>query len=132
MADRDQPVLEKEIMDKTVAYEHREEPRRTSIVQAHDRRHSAILAAGRRESLHKSFDNANLAMVFRDITHLEVPDDEGDSIDDIAVSWFVWLVALQPLSRVHSLATTLVSSRRCWSISKTISTDALPLRMKKN
>lgn len=94
MADREQPVLEKEIMDKTVAYEHREGPRRTSIVQAYDRRHSAILAAGRRESLRKSFDNANLAMVFPDTTHLEVSDDEGDSIDDIAVSWFVWLVAL--------------------------------------
>jgi SP family myo-inositol transporter-like MFS transporter 13 len=33
-------------------------------------------------------------MVFPDTTHLEVSDDEGDSIDDIAVSWFVWLVAL--------------------------------------
>jgi len=36
-----------------------------------------------------------MAMVFPDSTHVEVSDDEmgRNSIDDIATSWFVWLVA---------------------------------------
>lgn len=94
MPERDQGVLAKETGDKGATYEQREAPRRSSITQAYDRRHSAMLATGRRDSLRKSFDSANLAMVMPDHTHLEVTDDEGNSIDDIAVSWFVWLVAL--------------------------------------
>lgn len=44
----------------------------------------------------KDFDHANLSMVEADVTHLEMLDDttEANTIDDIATSWFVWLVAL--------------------------------------
>lgn len=47
------------------------------------------------ESLKKNFHSANIAMTTPDLTHLEVLDDTSpeNSIDDIAVSWFVWLVS---------------------------------------
>lgn len=51
---------------------------------------------GSLSSVKKNFNHANIAMVGADATHLEVFDDatEANSIDDIATSWFVWLVAL--------------------------------------
>ena len=71
--------------------------------QAFNRRHSltpgSIPQGERRrssiQSMKKSFDAANVQMVFPVQGHLEMTDDyaPGNSIDDIAVSWFVWLVA---------------------------------------
>lgn len=73
--------------------------------QAFNRRHSLTPGnvppedRGRRrssiQSMKKSFDAANVQMVFPVQGHLEMTDDyaPGNSIDDIAVSWFVWLVA---------------------------------------
>lgn len=105
MANRAHLAIEQRIEEKTSEYEHNENSRaalgrgslsaegitRTSF----DRRHSVEVPGSRRQSLRKSFDNANLAMVFPDSAHLEVSDDESgkNSIDDIATSWFVWLVA---------------------------------------
>ncbi len=70
--------------------------------QAFNRRHS--LTAGepgtqrRRSSIpamKDSFDATNMQMVFPIPGHIEMSDDfaPGNSIDDIAVSWYVWLVA---------------------------------------
>ncbi|KAK5701145.1 hypothetical protein LTR17_022867 [Elasticomyces elasticus] len=75
------------------------EGRRTSLPQdAFNRRHSVSSSTtGRRDSLSKNFEKANIAMVVPDHTHLEMTDDEissGQSIDNISPSWFVWLVAL--------------------------------------
>lgn len=46
----------------------------------------------------RSFEKANLDMVLPDKTHVEkiesIDTVEDDSIEDIAVSWFVWLVAI--------------------------------------
>ncbi|KAK3647773.1 hypothetical protein LTR56_000702 [Elasticomyces elasticus] len=75
------------------------EGRRTSLPQdAFNRRHSiSSSTTGRRDSLSKNFEKANIAMVAPDRTHLEMTDDEissGQSIDNISPSWFVWLVAL--------------------------------------
>lgn len=70
--------------------------------QAFNRRHSLTAedpASQRRrssvQSMKKSFDATNIQMVFPVQGHLEMSDDvsPGNSIDDIAVSWFVWLVA---------------------------------------
>jgi SP family myo-inositol transporter-like MFS transporter 13 len=46
-------------------------------------------------SIKKNFSHANASMIVPDATHLEVYDDslQDTSIDDIATSWFVWLVA---------------------------------------
>ena len=107
MANHDHVAIEQKIQEKTDHHERLEEPARNAwrgslapdsvTKQSFDRRHSASYAApgGRRDSIRKSFDNANLAMVFADTTHVEMNDDEmgKNSIDDIATSWFVWLVA---------------------------------------
>ena len=70
--------------------------------QAFNRRHSAQsdygAKQGRRssvESIKKSFEATNIQMVLPVQGHIEMSDDfaEGNSIDDIAVSLFVWLVA---------------------------------------
>lgn len=70
--------------------------------QAFNRRHSltpdvASTEKGRSSisSIKKSFDPTAIQMTFPVAGHLEMTDDyaEGNSIDDIAVSWFVWLVA---------------------------------------
>ncbi len=47
------------------------------------------------QSLRKNFDTANIEMVLPVQGHVEISDDyaDGKGIDDIAVSWFVWLVA---------------------------------------
>ena len=69
---------------------------------AFNRRHSVDSTAppgGRRaslaDSIKKDFDETNIAMVTPDMTHIEMSDDvsKENSIDDIAVSWYVWLVA---------------------------------------
>ena len=72
-------------------------PRRGSIDDAFNRRNS-VDSADRRpsiSSIKKNFDHANASMIVPDATHLEVYDDslQDNSIDDIATSWFVWLVA---------------------------------------
>lgn len=57
---------------------------------------SADVQGSRRGSISKNFEKSNIAMVQADPTHLEMTDDniaQGRSIDDIATSWFVWLVA---------------------------------------
>jgi Sugar (and other) transporter len=91
------------VIDEKVAHhEHLEagrDVRRTSIGQlSFDKRNSLTIPQGRRESIRKSFDKANLAMVFPDTTHVEISDDVSDgsgssSIDDLPISWYVWLVA---------------------------------------
>ena len=68
---------------------------------AFDRRHSLSADDGNKTrrssiaSMRKSFNDTNVQMVFPIGGHLEMTDDyaPGNSIDDIAVSWFVWLVA---------------------------------------
>lgn len=71
------------------------EGRRVSLSQeAFDRRHS--LGMGGRSSIgRKSFDNANLAMVFGDKTHVEITDEDADrpDIEKVKTGAFVWLVA---------------------------------------
>lgn len=54
-----------------------------------ERRASSVVG-GRRRS---SFDAANLAMVMPDKTHIIGDGNDEDSIENIAVSWFVWLIA---------------------------------------
>lgn len=74
-----------------------QERRQLSISQdAFNRRHS--LGTGGRNSLgRKSFDNANLAMVFGDKTHVEITDEDFGSdrpdIEKVKTGAFVWLVA---------------------------------------
>jgi len=54
------------------------------------RRSSITGAGGRRKS---SFDSANLNMVLPDKTHGFADANIDDSIEDIPISWFVWMVA---------------------------------------
>ncbi|KAF2725812.1 MFS transporter [Polychaeton citri CBS 116435] len=93
--DNTQQKLEAQVQEKSLAAEHLENASVTH--DAFNRRHStasSIPASGRRASLSKSFEAANVAMVFPDKTHLEIADDySGNSIEDIATSWFVWIVA---------------------------------------
>jgi len=101
MANRDQSVLEQRVMEKQdhldphVHYQHNERARTGSVsVDGFNRRHSQISTAKRGSFSRKSFDNANLAMVFPDVTHAEVQDDTDDGdIEKQKVGWFVWLVA---------------------------------------
>lgn len=58
-------------------------------VVEHNEYPASSTSGGRRRS---SFDQANLAMVLPDKTHT-VGTSDDDSIEDIAVSWFVWIVA---------------------------------------
>ncbi|RMZ16678.1 hypothetical protein D0862_01173 [Hortaea werneckii] len=62
--------------------------------EAFNRRNS-LPDGSRRNSLSKNFDHAASAMVINDKTHVEVSDEvlPDNDIDNIAVSWFVWLVA---------------------------------------
>ena len=72
--------------------EHRERRQHSVTVDNFNRRHSlqARSSIGR-----KSFDAANLAMVFPDVTHAEVNDDEAeDSIENVKTGAFVWMVAV--------------------------------------
>ena len=66
-------------------------PRRGSIGSAFDRRNS-VDSTERRPSISSIKKNF---VIVPDATHLEVYDDSlpDNSIDDIATSWFVWLVA---------------------------------------
>lgn len=102
MANRDHLVFEQGIQEKGEKVAHLEtlQPGRGSLRPdstlraSFDRRNSASAPASRRESIRRSFDKANLAMVFPDSTHVEVNDDETtQDIDDIAVSWYVWLIS---------------------------------------
>src|ERR1700754_3631446 len=85
---------------KAVSYEHHERAGRQGSVSqdAFNRRASASLEPprNRRESIRKSFDNSNLAMVFPDKTHLEMTDtdvtDPSNSIEDMGAGLYVWLV----------------------------------------
>ena len=70
--------------------------------QAFNRRHSVpenTMATSRRgsaaDSIKKSFDATNVAMVWPVGNHLEMSDDmsTSNSIDEIGAGWFVWLVA---------------------------------------
>ncbi|KAI7283487.1 general substrate transporter [Hortaea werneckii] len=62
--------------------------------EAFNRRNS-LPDGSRRNSLSKNFDHAASAMVINDKTHVEVADEvlPDNDIDNVAVSWFVWLVA---------------------------------------
>ena len=51
--------------------------------------HGRYSTTGSRRS---SFDRANLSMVMPDKTHLAETSGD-DSIEDLPVSWFVWMVA---------------------------------------
>lgn len=95
-------AFEQGIVEKGEKFEHleahhqgRSSLRPDSTLRASfDRRNSAALPSSRRESIRRSFDKANLATVLPDSTHMEVNDDETTlDIDDIAVSWYVWLIA---------------------------------------
>lgn len=55
----------------------------------HEEHRRGSTGTGRRRS---SFDQANLNMILPDKTHL-AEDSTHDSIEDLPVSWFVWLVA---------------------------------------
>jgi SP family myo-inositol transporter-like MFS transporter 13 len=75
-------------------YEGRE-VRQASISQdAFNRRHSMDFK-GRSSIGRKSFDNANLAMIFVDDTHIEITDEDSDrpDIEKVKTGPFVWLVA---------------------------------------
>ncbi|KAL2441233.1 Myo-inositol transporter 1 [Exophiala dermatitidis] len=106
MANRDHISIEQKIQEKAAHHEYADTGRRggpgrsslraDSVTRASfDRRHSASVPRSRRDSIRKSFDDTNLAMVMPDSTHVEMSDDDmgSNSIDDIATSWFVWLVA---------------------------------------
>jgi hypothetical protein len=69
---------------------------RGSIARASFNRDHATLSTSRKGSFTRaSFDKTNAAMLFPDITHLEVSDDVGEdeSIESVATGPFVWLVA---------------------------------------
>ena len=88
MSGYEEAILEKKIEAKAYAYDHGHLPT--------DHPNSASMSEGRRDSIRKSFDQANLNMTLPDTTHLEVSEEDDpnrNSIDDIAASWFVWLVA---------------------------------------
>jgi len=55
----------------------------------HEEHRRGSTGTGRRRS---SFDQANLSMVLPDKTHL-AEDGTHDSIEEVPVSWFVWMVA---------------------------------------
>lgn len=102
MVDRDHMAYEQAVQEKNEKFQHLEVPpaRRSSLGHdstlraSFDRRNSASAPASRRESIRRSFDKANLAMVLPDYTHVEVNDDESaQDIDNIAVSWYVWLIS---------------------------------------
>jgi hypothetical protein len=90
---QEEKVMLKQVLLSPDAETEHQERRKTSIAASFDRRHSALpsrAAIGR-----KSFDTANLAMVFPDATHTEVNDDEADaSIENVKTGAFVWLVAV--------------------------------------
>ena len=80
--------------DKEANIEYRERRQQSVSVDNFNRRHS-LAVQGRGSIGRKSFDNANLAMVFPDITHAEVNDDEAeDSIENVKTGPFVWMVAV--------------------------------------
>lgn len=85
-------MLKQDRLTPDAQIEHRER-RRTSIAPSFDRRHSALpshASIGR-----KSFETANLAMVFPDATQTVVSDDKADaSIENVKTGAFVWLVAI--------------------------------------
>lgn len=96
-ADNTQQVVEEKLVTQTEHHEFFPIQQ-----QAFNRRHSLTTDGlpkearrGSVESLKKSFDATNIQMTLPVQGHLEMTDDyaEGNSIDDIAVSWFVWLVA---------------------------------------
>jgi SP family myo-inositol transporter-like MFS transporter 13 len=101
MANQDHKAFDQGFQEKHEKVEHLEIPnhgrgnlRADSATRASfDRRHSASTPGSRRDSIRKSFDKANLAMVFPDSTHLEVSDDGEGDIDQLKGSWFVWLTA---------------------------------------
>ncbi|TKA26011.1 hypothetical protein B0A50_05523 [Salinomyces thailandicus] len=80
--------MEDKLADQAGHYEHPAE-------DAFNRRNS-LPDGSRRNSLTKNFDHAAMAMAVNDKTHVEIADEgvspEND-IDNIAISWFVWLVA---------------------------------------
>lgn len=85
-------ILKQDLLSADAQTEHRER-RQTSISASFNRRHSALPSRG--AIGRKSFESANLAMVFPDATHTEVNDDEADaSIENVRTGAFVWLVAI--------------------------------------
>jgi Sugar (and other) transporter len=97
--DRSQEVIEEKAMTKQdhlsphPVVEHRERRQQSVSAASFDRRHSGT--PGRGAIGRKSFDNADLAMVFPDVTHAEVNDDEADSsIENVKTGAFVWMVAV--------------------------------------
>jgi SP family myo-inositol transporter-like MFS transporter 13 len=97
--DRSQGIIEQKVMAKQDDHylqpeiEHRERRQQSISATSFNKRHSVTI--GRASIGRKSFDNANLAMVFPDVTHAEVNDDEADSsIENVKTGAFVWLVAV--------------------------------------
>ncbi|KAI7479665.1 general substrate transporter [Hortaea werneckii] len=84
--------LEEKIADQA---SHFENTGAQSISHEAFNRRNSLPDGSRRNSLSKNFDHAASAMVINDKTHVEVSDEvlPDNDIDNIAVSWFVWLVA---------------------------------------
>jgi len=97
--DRSQGITEQKVQAKQDEHylspevEHRERRQQSISATSFNRRHSTQI--GRASIGRKSFDNANLAMVFPDVTHAEINDDEADaSIENVKTGAFVWMVAV--------------------------------------
>jgi Sugar (and other) transporter len=96
--DRSQGIIEQKVMAKQDYLDPK------SVVEHRERQQSVTAASfGRRHSVtpsrdrigRKSFDSANLSMVFPDATHIEVNDDEAESsIENVKTGAFVWMVAV--------------------------------------
>ncbi len=97
--DRSQGIIEQKVtakqdyLDPYTEVDHRERRQQSVSAAGFDRRHS--VTPGRNLVGRKSFDNANLAMVFPDATHTEINDDEAESsIENVKTGAFVWMVAV--------------------------------------
>ncbi|KAI6883982.1 general substrate transporter [Hortaea werneckii] len=84
--------LEEKIADQAT---HFENTGPQSISHEAFNRRNSLPDGSRRNSMSKNFDHAASAMVINDKTHVEVSDEvlPDNDIDNIAVSWYVWLVA---------------------------------------
>lgn len=82
--------LEEKIADQAKHVEHT-----GHVAENGFNRRNSLPDGSRRNSLSKNFDHSAMSMVVNDKTHVEVSDDvlADNDIDNIAVSWFVWLVA---------------------------------------
>ncbi|KAF7192851.1 Myo-inositol transporter 1 [Pseudocercospora fuligena] len=83
------PGLKEQIFDSAVSLDSTLEARVVEKASHAEHNEGRRMSAS---SLKKNFDHANVEMVMPDKTHIEM-GDPTNTIDDIATSWFVWLVA---------------------------------------